>query len=105
MGGKRHRTNNASTGRFATPTVPDKSPNTLIVKNEFRNRPRDICVAHERQCAVIEYEPLTIDPDCRDSMIFIWETVPQHDDLHRIACDTSCQQRRLFDDRIRSRRN
>jgi hypothetical protein len=73
-----------STDRFPIPTTPNNSADTLIVKNELRDRARDICVALEHQCAVIKDESLMIDPDCHDSMIFVWQTVPQHDDLHRI---------------------
>ena len=69
---------------FPIPTAPNKSADTLIIENELGNCAPDIHVAHERQCAVIEDEPLVIDPDCNDRMIFVCQTVPQHDDLHRI---------------------
>ena len=41
-----------------------------------------------------------IDLDCNDSMIFVWQTVPQYDDLHCILWESCCQQRRIFDNRI-----
>ena len=69
---------------FPIPTTPNKSADTLIIENELGNCAPDIHVAHERQCAIIEDELLIIDSDCHDRMIFVWQTVPQHDDLHRI---------------------
>ncbi|SIO64485.1 hypothetical protein SAMN05443247_10424 [Bradyrhizobium erythrophlei] len=71
-------------GYFPIPTTPSKSADALIIENKLGNRAPDICVAHERQCAVIKIEPLIIDPDCHDSMIFVWRTASQHDDLHHI---------------------
>ena len=70
--------------RFPIPTAPDKSAHTLIVENELWDRALHIHVAHECQCAVIEDEPLMIDPRCHDSMIFVWLAIPQYDDFHCI---------------------
>jgi hypothetical protein len=47
-------------------------------------------VADNGQCAVIEDEPLMIDLDCHDSTIFVWQTVPQYDDLHCILWESCC---------------
>src|SRR5690349_20986768 len=82
-----------STNRFPFPTTPNKSLDTLMVEDELGDRPRDICIAHERQCAVIEDEPLIVDPDCHDSMIFVREAIPQHDNLHGILWESCCEQR------------
>jgi len=40
-----------------------------MVENELWGHPRGICVANERQCAIIEDKPLIIDSDGNDSMI------------------------------------
>src|SRR5215831_20850342 len=73
-----------STDCFPISTTPNESGDTLIIENELGNRAPDIHVAHERHCPVVENEPLMINTDCHHSMIFIWQTVPQYDDLHRI---------------------
>src|SRR5215471_9006165 len=65
-----------STDCFPIRATQNESGDTLIIENELGNRAPDIHVAHERQCAVIEDEPLIIDPDCHDSMVFVWQTVP-----------------------------
>jgi hypothetical protein len=46
-----------------------------MVEHEFRNRARDICVAHQCQRAIVEDQPLTIDASCGGGMIFIREEV------------------------------
>ena len=89
-----------SAARSRAPTHPVESPDTLIVEDELRDRPRDLCVAHERQCAVVEDEPPMIDPDCHDSMIFVRQSVPQHSDPHFIFRESCRQQRHVFDNRM-----
>ncbi len=43
-----------------------------MVEQEFRDRARDICVAHQRQRTIVKDQPLTIDAGCDRSMIFVW---------------------------------
>ena len=56
-------------------TGPAKSLDPFMVEHEFRDRARDICVAHQRQRAVVKYQPLTIDASCNGGMIFVREEV------------------------------
>ncbi len=71
-----------------------------MVEHEFRDRARDICVAHQRQRTIVKGQPLTIDASCDRSMIFVWEEVFQDNDLHIVLGNASLQQRGIFEDSV-----
>ncbi|SRR5258705_7178621 len=81
------------------PTRPIESLDPFMAEHEFRDRARDICVAHQRERTIVKDQPLTIDASCDHSMIFVWE-VFQDNDLHIVLGNASHQQRSIFEDRI-----
>jgi hypothetical protein len=71
-----------------------------MVEHEFRDRTRDISVAHQRQRAIVKDQPLIIDARCDGGMIFIREEVFQDNDLDIVPGNTCLQQRSVFEDRV-----
>src|SRR5205085_3839791 len=69
-----------------------------MVEHEFWDSSRDICVAHQRQRAIVKDQPLTIHASGDCSVIFVWEQVFQYDDLHIVLGNACLQQRGILDD-------
>jgi hypothetical protein len=71
-----------------------------MIEHEFRDRARDICVAHQRQRAIVKDQPLIINARCDGGMIFVREQVFQDNDLDILPGNTCLQQRSIFEDRV-----
>ena len=72
----------------------------MPVEHKLRRRAREVHVAHQRQRAVVQDEPIAIDTRCQHGVIFIWEIVLQDDDLHIVFGEAGLEQRELFDDGV-----
>jgi hypothetical protein len=56
-------------------TRPVESLDPFMVEHEFWDRARDICVAHQRQRAIVKNQPLTVDASYNGGMIFVREEI------------------------------
>jgi hypothetical protein len=72
----------------------------LPVEHEARDRADEVGVAHQRQRAVVQDQPLAVDADRDRGVIFIREDVLEDDDLDIVLRKTRGAQRQIFDNRI-----
>ncbi|HET7889268.1 MAG TPA: hypothetical protein VFL62_23810 [Bradyrhizobium sp.] len=90
----------AGSSRRFLHAIRNQPPHAALIKDEFRDGPRNVDIAHERQGPIIEDQPLMIYSDRQDGVILVRQPVPPHDNLQRLLRESRLEQRGVFEDCI-----
>ena len=68
--------------RLPGSTSRDEAPRAVLIQHEFWDGPNHIRIAHQREAAIVQDQPLPVHARCQGRMVFLLKDVSQDDDPH-----------------------
>jgi hypothetical protein len=78
----------------------DETVRAVFVEQELRGRSDHVGIAHQREPAVVQNQPLSVHARRSHRMVFVRKEVSQDDDLHISTGQSRLAQRDILDDHI-----
>src|SRR5712692_5211283 len=84
-----------SAGAWPLPdsTWRDEAARAGLIQHEFWDGSNHIRIAHQREAAAVQDQPLPVHTRCYDRMVFLGQEVSQDDDFHIVMRQACLQQR------------